>query len=838
MVHGPNGPTAEHDSAVDVAMLEELAGLAARNLRLPLAEIRLTDGTVVRHPPQRGTGRVDSNRIDPDQPHHESPADRAPVADVPLLTTDGEAVGSLTVHGTAQTVLTAQNLDDLRAFARIGADRIVLQRRNALLASRLADRTATRDRSAESQRVLNGILAHTDAVVYAKDLAGRFIVVNPAAERAMQFPTGIVGKTAADLLPADQAAAFRRNDELIATAGTQLVFEEEVTLPGGAIHTYRSAKFPLLDDQGRAYAVAGVAVDVTDLAAARQAHHEAEQRWQTLVEHSPVAVAVLDGQARFRYVNPRLVALLDADNAESLLGRTCLDIVREDRRTAATSGLSSVIAGGAPILSRRSPMRTFRGIELTVEFSLAAIVDHGEPAVLVEVRDVTGAAAAEEALRSSEERFHTVFSDSPAPMGIADENGRWVDVNDALGDLMGVEPAVLIGARPVDFVHPEDRADFIAAGREHLRTGRPTRQELRCVRTDGEIRWLCLDRAPMAGPTGSRWVLGVAQDSTARKTAELALLQSRNDLAAVAAVAKCVQSGDDPRPLVAATIRSLSGADSVSMIEAAGDGSLLVTAADGGDLLGRSLSLGETSVTAEVWRSGERVFIPDITADARVHPGLMTCDRVVGALWQPVTVQGRVEAVIVVGWRHRIDDLGDRAVRVVEVVADEAGASLRAARLHRELERSANTDPLTGSLNRRAWDRELHTLMDLAQLTGEPLAVAVVDLDHFKAFNDHFGHVAGDALLAEFADAAARCLRKQDVFARWGGEEFVVALPDCTQSEAAAILDRVRLSVPSGLSCSIGHTTWVPGEALTSCIGRADSALYNAKKHGRNRVST
>ena len=692
-------------------MLDELAGLSARILDLPSAELRLADGTVVRHPPGPGNDRRPTGTETPgrgSEPH------LAPLAEVPLvITAGGDAIGVLTVYGPASTVLTRQQIDDLRALARLGADRIGLRRQNDLLATRVAELTA-----------------------------------------------------------------------------------------------------------------------------ARQAPHEAEQRWLTLIDHSPVAVAVIDGQARFQYVNPRLVALVGAEDAASLLGRTCLDIVSADRRAAAMAGLSTVIAGGPAILSRRSPMRTLSGVDRTVEFSLAAIVDHGEPAVLVEVRDVTVAAAAEDALRSSEERFHTVFSDSPAPMGITDENGRWVDVNTALGALMGAEPAQLVGARPVDFVHPDDRAAFLTAGLQYLRTGRPPRQELRFVRPDGDVRWMSLDRAPMAGPHGNRWVLGVAQDVTARKAAELALLESRNDLAAVAAVARCVQSGADPRPLVAATIRSLSGADSVSMIEAAGDAALLVTAADGGDLPGRSLSLDETSVTAEVWRSGARVFIPDVTSDPRVHPGLLTCDRVVGALWEPVTVHGRVEAVIVVGWRRRIDDPGDRAVRVVEVVADEVGAALNAARLHHELERSANTDPLTGSLNRRAWDRELHVLMDLAQLTGEPLAVAVVDLDHFKAFNDQFGHVAGDALLAEFAAAAARCLRKQDVFARWGGEEFVVALPDCTPAQAADILDRVRLSVPSGLSCSIGHTSWIPGEALTSCIGRADSALYTAKKDGRNRVSS
>ena len=168
------------------------------------------------------------------------------------------------------------------------------------------------------------------------------------------------------------------------------------------------------------------------------------------------------------------------------------------------------------------------------------------------------------------------------------------------------------------------------------------------------------------------------------------------------------------------------------------------------------------------------------------------------------------------------------------LIAGEAGASLHAARLRAELEASAITDPMTGALNRRAWDRALVDLTTAAGRTGRPLGLALLDLDNFKAYNDAFGHNAGDRLLREFAEDARRCLRVGDVFARWGGEEFVVALPDCAPEESTRIVERVRRAVPDGRTCSAGLTTWVPGEPVTSCIARADAALYDAKQGGRD----
>jgi diguanylate cyclase (GGDEF)-like protein len=241
-------------------------------------------------------------------------------------------------------------------------------------------------------------------------------------------------------------------------------------------------------------------------------------------------------------------------------------------------------------------------------------------------------------------------------------------------------------------------------------------------------------------------------------------------------------------------------------------------------------------MTAHVWRTGQQMFLTDAADHPLVSPALLALDEAVSVLWQPVIVQGAVVAMLNVTWRRRIADPGDRAVRVVRLIANEAGYSLHATRLRRELERSATTDPLTGSLNRRAWDAELALLMDRARLSGNPLTVALVDLDHFKYYNDANGHTAGDVLLTQFAGRARTCLRKHDVFGRWGGEEFIVALYDCTPEHAKQILERIRSSVPSGGTCSIGHTMWDGTEPLAASIARADTALYVAKRNGRDRV--
>ena len=154
--------------------------------------------------------------------------------------------------------------------------------------------------------------------------------------------------------------------------------------------------------------------------------------------------------------------------------------------------------------------------------------------------------------------------------------------------------------------------------------------------------------------------------------------------------------------------------------------------------------------------------------------------------------------------------------------------------LYQEVGRLARTDALIGVANRRAWDDELPRELARAARSGTRVCVALLDLDHFKAYNDRHGHQAGDRLLKAAAAAWLGKLRKTDLLARYGGEEFAVLLPDCGLDNAMEIAERLRTAQPEG-TCSLGVAAWDGHEDAARLVARADRALYAAKAGGRNR---
>ncbi|GAB3256539.1 hypothetical protein GCM10027456_33830 [Kineosporia babensis] len=158
--------------------------------------------------------------------------------------------------------------------------------------------------------------------------------------------------------------------------------------------------------------------------------------------------------------------------------------------------------------------------------------------------------------------------------------------------------------------------------------------------------------------------------------------------------------------------------------------------------------------------------------------------------------------------------------------------------LHRQAEQLAEvarTDPLTGLANRRSWDFELDRAFATSKAGGTQLLVALLDLDHFKKYNDGHGHQAGDDLLQQAAVAWKAALGTDGVLARWGGEEFA-ALLHCSDRDAGTDhLDRLRLVVPHQQTCSIGIAHWDGTENPARLLQRADEVLYQAKSGGRNR---
>jgi diguanylate cyclase (GGDEF)-like protein len=182
----------------------------------------------------------------------------------------------------------------------------------------------------------------------------------------------------------------------------------------------------------------------------------------------------------------------------------------------------------------------------------------------------------------------------------------------------------------------------------------------------------------------------------------------------------------------------------------------------------------------------------------------------------------------------------DGLVALLENVSSQIGLFMERLRRSDEigvLQTVAMTDPLTELPNRRSWDERLPRELERAQQVGQPLCVALIDLDHFKAYNDSHGHGAGDRLLAEAGAAWSEAIRDNDLLVRYGGEEFAVILPTCGLEEAYAILERLRAVVPGEVTCSVGLARWNGKESARALVERADEALYAAKRAGRNRLA-
>jgi diguanylate cyclase (GGDEF)-like protein len=172
--------------------------------------------------------------------------------------------------------------------------------------------------------------------------------------------------------------------------------------------------------------------------------------------------------------------------------------------------------------------------------------------------------------------------------------------------------------------------------------------------------------------------------------------------------------------------------------------------------------------------------------------------------------------------------------------AERARAELQ--RRHEDLQREARLDPLTGLLNRAALTHLKGSPEAMQRLHEAPYVLAVLDIDHFKQVNDRHGHLSGDRALREVADAISESIREGDIAARFGGEDFLVVLPNTRLDGGTEVAERIRQrvqasSLPFPLSVSIGLADGGPGQEPAEVIfDRADQALYRAKAGGRNRV--
>lgn len=308
-------------------------------------------------------------------------------------------------------------------------------------------------------------------------------------------------------------------------------------------------------------------------------------------------------------------------------------------------------------------------------------------------------------------------------------------------------------------------------------------------------------------------------------------------LDAVGGIARALGHGDETRQRICEAALTVGTADVAFLVEPDGDGFLRATALAGAEPQDFVVRAGERSAIITVYTSAERLFIPDAAADPRVSPRMLAMTGAASILMEPIVRRGERVGVLVVAWHEPMPRPDDFASMVTGLLATEAGVAIERADLLRRLDELARTDKLTGLPNRRAFDEVLERELARGRRTGEPVALALLDLDRFKAYNDAHGHQSGDELLASAARSWSKELRDADVLARWGGEEFAILLPRVLPPDTAdAVIDRVRAATPAGQTCSAGVAVWDASEDPAALVARADRALYAAKAAGRDRT--
>lgn len=181
--------------------------------------------------------------------------------------------------------------------------------------------------------------------------------------------------------------------------------------------------------------------------------------------------------------------------------------------------------------------------------------------------------------------------------------------------------------------------------------------------------------------------------------------------------------------------------------------------------------------------------------------------------------------------------------QIVDITRQLEKKNLQLSEALTTIKKITNTDPLTGILNRRAFQKALKREISFAKRHNLPLSLVIIDIDYFKRINDTYGHDVGDYVLKNFAKIILKSIRHEDIFARFGGEEFVILLPNTNINSAFEVCERIRQKIEKTsfkrikekITASFGISELIENDREVDLIKRADEALYEAKRKGRNR---
>jgi diguanylate cyclase (GGDEF)-like protein/PAS domain S-box-containing protein len=638
---------------------------------------------------------------------------------------------------------------------------------------------------------------------------------------------------------------------------------------------------------GTIAAVVGAYYSIRRLNRALALHAQAEKKLalernvlRTVTDNIPDSIFAKDTEGRYLLANAAFATLHAVKSPDDLLGKTAFDLFPRDRANALHTDDLQVMRMGGPSMETERSAVDAEGNVKTLQTTKVPLIDNsGKVVGIVGLhRDITRRKEAEQRLRQSEANlaaaqriahFGSVEIDLDNAEKLENKPLRW---SDEVFRIHGYEPGGIEVTRQAFFemVHPDEREEVRQSLTYALREAKPYAIDFRIVCPGGKEKNIHARGDIIVDPTTKKpmKMVGSVQDVTERVQAEIRLNNANQELA------KKVQELE--RRTKEINLLSELGSQ-LQACKDAGEayveigakaeqlfpnwsGALCITSA--------SRTAVETFSDWGQTGQGERVFAPDdCWALRRGQPQSFrrgekgsACRHidmtdVAESLCVPLMALG--EAIGIVSLQRMRDpeqqegalrSSGETERRLAAVLAEQVALALGNLKLRESLKNQSICDPLTGLFNRRYMEESLEREFSRASRNKTTVAILMMDLDHFKRFNDTFGHQAGDTLLRTMGDCLKRTTRGQDIACRYGGEEFAVVLTDTTLAGAMQRAEILRqqvkqlsveyagqllgtMTVSMGVALFPDHGTTM-GEVLRA----SDQALYSAKREGRDRV--
>jgi diguanylate cyclase (GGDEF)-like protein/PAS domain S-box-containing protein len=610
---------------------------------------------------------------------------------------------------------------------------------------------------------------------------------------------------------------------------------------------------------------------------------ELARRAASTIENAQLFSAAQDGEERLAGIigavtdavvtfdEEGLVVLFNAA-AEQMFGLDAAEALRQpgERFRPVPAPLSVGETAGHRISAVRA-----NGSSFPVEETTSEVVVRGRRLFTSVLRDVTERIQAEQGLLESEARFRTTFDQAAVGIAHVGLDGKWLEVNARLCDIVGYSRAELLALSFPEMTYEDDLEEDLEYVGQLLAGKIDTySMQKRYYRKGGGLVWVNLTVSLRRSDDGeAQYFIAVVEDISGIKQAEEALRAARDDLERRVEE----RTGD---------LQRLSNELQVQVQELEDRNTEAKVLSEMSDMLQASFSFGEIEqIVAQhvaqlfpgipgklytygaskdgleelvAWNgesSSAFLFGPEECWGLRrgrlfaSAAGELSCQHhqaTGAALCVPMLAQGDTVGLLYLEGKESV--FSKRQERLAQTVAESVALAMVNLRLRETLRQQSIRDPLTGLFNRRYLEETFERELRRAERKGECIGIIMLDVDRFKMFNDTHGHGAGDALLKALGGVLKDSVRAEDVACRYGGEEFTLLLTGATQQQTFDRAEQVRQAIAGlkvmnqgklldGVSASMGVATFPQhGRELAALVRAADLALYRAKHEGRNRV--